>query len=71
MQSVIYLFIFFVHAIRSVMLIPANVVYNEAGFSCDHDIASLFRFTVNIEPKCEISQMTGKTISEVYERSVK
>ena len=53
------------------MLIPANVVYNEAGFSCDHDIASLFRFTVNIEPKCEILQMTGKTISEVYECSVK
>lgn len=53
------------------MLIPANVVYNDAGFSCDYDIASLFRFTVNIEPKCEISQMTGKTISEVYECSVK
>lgn len=57
---------------RSVMLIPANVVHNEAGFSCDYDIASLFRFTqVNIEPKCEISKMKGKTISEVYECSVK
>ena len=66
----IYLLLF-VDATRSVMLIPANVVYNEAGFSCDYDIASLFRFTVNIEPKCEISQMTGKTISEVYECSVK
>lgn len=56
---------------RSVMLIPANVVYNEAGFSCDHDIVSLFRSTVNTEPKCYFSRMTGTTISEFDECYVK